>query len=953
MTIEEYSVKDPIEKYCQWNSIDVNENANKYLGPSGYFSFLLEDYMKELVNLLPKSVLKMHLNGYIYVHKLPYSLYIPYCTGHSISRLLKLGLKTPTISSKPARHFDTFVDHLANYLITLQHYFTGAQAVSTVEWYAGPFIKRDGLTIREIKQNVQRLLFNLNYPTRIGMQCLSQDTRILTPTGWKSYKDLKIGDLIYTFNIKSKKIEIKPVKQIAIYHYKGKMYNLKSKNQDQLISPNHRVVWLSIDNYEVVRFNPIEELLKINSPIPIPTPAYADNSTENYSISDDVVKLVAWFLSQGSIERVKQENTEYERIVLMQPSDHQLNDPSEIIELLSKLGFKYSIDDNPGLRNVRKLRLDQESSNKFFELIKTKEGELPVWLYRLSRRQARLFIDTYIKGNGLIEFRRGRVRRRRLFTTKPEIKDILTAIGILAGFNVLIREIVMDPSSKKKLYIITLTENKYEYIQEISEVDYEGIIWSVNTDNETVIAERRGCVFITGNTPFTNFTIVMNAPRKTIEANRAIYSGEEVETLVSYENEAKMFLKALSELYFEGDSIGQPFTFPIPTIMTTSSWIWDDPEIHDIIFKTTAVRGSFYWLNTRIVDPDSSFAMCCRLAINRNDLVYTSNNVYTLRKDFNEAREEFTKIIERQRFGGLWAVPDVTGSVNVTTINLPRLVLEARGCDDKFWELYDNVLEIVRISEEWFRERYLMLMSRYPGMYSMIKWYLSEFPNTHFNTIGLIGLPEAAAIYLQNPVLWKEGSRRDWIRAVSIMDKMIEYAVWKAREWMVETGIPWNVEEVPGESAAAKLAIIDSKIFPELLSYFDNPDNPIYSSSIAPYYGSLDLSDRIEIESMLQKKFTGGVMMHIFLDQEPDPEALAKLTKKLVETDLVYWSYTPAITHCNTCGKTFTGLYTECPVCKSNNVDVWSRIVGYYRPVRNWNPYRRREFWSRKHYKSI
>jgi len=615
--------KDPLEKYYEWNSLDVNENANKHIGPTGYFSYLLEEYMSRFIEFLPKPVLKAHLEGYIYVHKLPFSLYIPYCTGHSVARVLELGLKTPTVTSKPARHFDTYVDHLANYLITLQHYFTGAQAFSSVEWYAGPFIRRDKLSFKEVKQNIQRLLFNLNYPTRVGLQ-----------------------------------------------------------------------------------------------------------------------------------------------------------------------------------------------------------------------------------------------------------------------------------------------------------------------------------------TPFTNFTVTLDAPRKMLEGDHAIYDGKKDEPLGTYYDEARIFFLALAKLYREGDAFGQPFTFPIPTLMVTAKIIWDDPEVFETVFQTAAKRGSFYWLNTRVVNPDAAYAMCCRITIDRNELLYAYNNGgFSLKKDLEQTKEEVMSRIERQRFGGLWAMPDITGSVNVTTINLPRIALEANGDDTRFWEIYDKVLELVRLSEDWFRKRYLTLMSRYPNMYSMIKWYLREFPASHFNTIGILGLPEAAAIYLQDPYIWKEGSRRDWLRAATIMGKIVDHAVKRAREWMRETGVPWNVEEVPGESAAAKLALKDTKLYPEVIEYLSDPENPIYSTSIAPYYGSLELSDRIEIEAMIQKKFTGGVMMHIFLGEEPDPEALAKLTKRLMQTDLIYWSYTPAITHCNSCGKTFTGLYTRCPVCGSENVDVWSRIIGYYRPLRNWNPYRRKEFWTRKHYR--
>jgi len=609
--------KDVIHEYANWGSLDVLENANRYPGPTGFFAYVMEESMKEHLSLIPEEGRKAHFSGDIYIHKLPYSLYIPYCSGHSTSRLLEKGLKTPTIVSRPARHFDTYVDHIANYLITMQHYFSGAQALSSVEWYAGPFIRKEGLSRRKIKQGIQRLVYNLNYPSRVGMQ-----------------------------------------------------------------------------------------------------------------------------------------------------------------------------------------------------------------------------------------------------------------------------------------------------------------------------------------TPFTNFTVALDAPKKMLEGDQAVYAGERVGPLGEYEKEAKEFFIGLTEVLREGDSLGQPFTFPIPTLMATAGMIWDDPEVFEAVFKTAAKRGSFYWLNTNVVDPDASFSMCCRLVIDKNEMSHAFG--------FNagSTRDEWLDEVERQRFGGLWAMPDVTGSVNVTTVNLPRLVLKVNGDDDLFWEEYERLLGTVKETTDWFRERYVRLITNYHQMYSMIRQYLEEFPSSHFNTIGILGLPEAAAIYLNEPGLWTEGSRRDWLKAADLMKRMVEFATEKAREWMRESGTPWNVEEVPGESAAAKLAIKDMETWPHLLDYLGDPENPIYSTSIAPYYGSLELADRIKVEEKVQRSFTGGVMMHIFLGEEPDPEALAKLTKRLLRTELVYWSYTPAVTVCNECGHSTTGLHTHCPRCGSENVEIWSRIIGYYRPLKNWNPFRKKEFWTRRHYSS-
>lgn len=608
--------RDVIDEYARWNSLDVLENANRHPGPTGFFAYVMENALTDYLRVIPKEYLKHHYSGDIYIHKLPYSLYIPYCTGHGISKLLEKGLKTPTISSRPARHFDTFVDHVANYLITMQHYFSGAQALSSVEWYAGPFIRKDRLSDRQIEQQVQRLVFNLNYPSRVGMQ-----------------------------------------------------------------------------------------------------------------------------------------------------------------------------------------------------------------------------------------------------------------------------------------------------------------------------------------TPFTNFTMTLDAPKRMLDGDYALYDGRRVAPLGEYYKEAKRFVIALTNVLRHGDERGQPFTFPIPTLMTTAKMIWDDPEIFDAIFTTAARRGSFYWLNTNVVDPDASYAMCCRLTIDKNDL--------SLAFGINEksVEEEAIEKLERQRFGGLWAMPDATGSINVTTLNLPRIVLKSTD-ENEFWEEYEKMLEIIKNTTEWFRNRYMKLISNYGHMYQMIKMYLEGFPVSHFNTVGILGLPEAAAIYFNNPSLWSEGTRKEWKEAARLMREMVKFATTKAHEWMKEMGTPWNVEEVPGESAAAKLAIKDLREFPELANFLGDRENPLYSTSIAPYYGALELADRIKVESMVQRSFTGGVMMHIFLGEEPDPEALAKLTKRLMRTELVYWSYTPAITVCNKCGYSTTGLHTHCPRCGSEDVEIWSRIIGYYRPLRNWNPFRKKEFWTRRHYSS-
>jgi ribonucleoside-triphosphate reductase len=602
---------DPLREYNEPGNFDAFENANRYPGPTGFFAYVAEKVLMDHLSIVPPQVARMHRDGVIYIHKLPHSLYIPYCTGHSLQRLLELGLKTPTISAGPAKHLDSFVDHVANYLITMQHYFSGAQALSGVELYAGAYARREGACLKYVEQQVQRLVYNLNFPSRIGMQ-----------------------------------------------------------------------------------------------------------------------------------------------------------------------------------------------------------------------------------------------------------------------------------------------------------------------------------------TPFTNFTILLDSGRRVLDEGWAVIGGVRAGLLGEFLEESKMFVLALSRVLGMGDDAGQPFTFPIPTVMATSRMLYDDSEVFDAVFSTTAKRGSFYWLNSRVVDPDASYAMCCRLSIDRKELGYVNGKFF----EFGELD------FGRRRFGGLWSIPDVTGSVGVVTVNLPRIVLEAGREDGRFYERLDEVLEGVRVCGNWMRERYLKLLKDFPGMYYMILEYMSEFPSMHFNTVGVLGLPEAAALFYGEPRLWFEGCDRDRLKAADWMKRVVEHVVERVREWMVEDGVPWNVEEVPGESAAAKLAAKDAVKFPEILEYFADKGNPIYSTSIAPYYGEMDLPERIEVESRVQRSFTGGVMMHIFLGEEPEVNALAEFNRKLTGSDLVYWSFTPAVTVCLKCGRGFTGIISRCPSCGSDRVEVWSRIIGYYRPLRNWNPYRRREFETRKHY---
>jgi len=1013
--------EDFLEEYLQWDSLDVNENANRYQGPSGFFAYMLERFMSGAVpELLPADLYRAHQEGLIYIHKLPLSLYLPYCTGHSLERLLRLGLRTPVVSSRPARHFDTYVDHIANFLITAQHYFTGAQALSAVEWYAGPFIREDGLSPGGVRQNVQRLVYNLNYPSRVGFQ---------TPfTNFTAVMDAPRKMLESERAVRGGVEE----GQLGAYEREAKMF-LTALSQ----------VLLEGDVRGVPFTFPIPTLMTTAKMLEEPEVFEAVFTTAArrgsfYWLNTRVVdpeSMMAMCLheSERVIARV---NGRVEVITMGElfrkyagelesrdPDGAEWYRPRERVEVLAFDPSTAKVEWRPVRRILvkRAARAVRVTLSNNMSFIVTHDH--PILVYRKDTR--RLYLRT---AGDLLKLKQPHVLKVPVLLAPVEgvngyitledkeekIKIVVDEqfayfLGLYYADGTLIRYHRDDPSLRAENDSLLCGEHYIRGVQFSLGRDETQLIefvksyarrqrWSVSEYDDKrwpsvhyiqIYSARLGRMlcklgisaysdekripwFIYSSPPSVRLSFLKGLlegdgyfRRNSMNKDRAHYElhiknkelaadvvllahmcGVPAYLRVYKDSSVTVWIPARPDGEFERDVINGPAH---RYHMRAGDVAWCNIySVEEIAFETeqlfvdVEIEGLHYFVHSLGVITHN----CCRLTIERNDVVRANSKAarISLRRDLDSAREEWLGELVRRRRGGTWAIPDVTGSIGVIDVNLPRLALASRD-DAEFWENFDRALGLVRRGLALFRRRYERLAGT--GMFSFLREYLPEFPLTHFNTIGLIGLPEAAAIYMRRPDLWTEGSRRDWLEAAGWMREVVAFAAKRAREWMEEDRTPWNVEEVPGESAAVKLAMKDLQDFPELAQYLREP---VYSSSVAPYYAPMELYDRVEVEARVQREFTGGVMMHVFLGEEPDPEALAKLVRRLTETDLVYWSFTPAQTHCPKCGKTFTGLYTACPECGHEGVEVWSRIVGYYRPLRNWNPARRKEFWTRRHY---
>ena len=446
---------------------------------------------------------------------------------------------------------------------------------------------------------------------------------------------------------------------------------------------------------------------------------------------------------------------------------------------------------------------------------------------------------------------------------------------------------------------------------------------------------------------FTNATIMLETDKELL-ASEAIVGGREVGQLGDYLDEAIMVARAFFDLSLEGDGRGQPFTFPIMTLMLTRDFDWAGRrwgELTDLIFEALAKRGTAYLLNGYSTDVGGLYAMCCRLTIDFAKVALHEAEVRA-----KEAAEELREVLVKGRSArGIWAMPDATGSIGVVTINLPRLAILSKGEWGRFEELLMDRLEAAREVLRAWRERYERSLER--GLMPMTRIYLGHLAG-HFSTLGLVGLPEMAANFARDPRLWLDCERRAVREAIGIEKKAVRLVRQVAEEYEAEDGCLYNVEEVPAESTAYRFALKDAELFKEELARGEafmprGSGTPYYSNSIVPYYAPVPLADRVRWEAEVQPEFTGGVMMHIFLNESPDPEALKKLVRHIAErTSVVYFSITPTIAVCRRCGWQAVGLFERCPKCGAP-VDLWSRIVGYYRPVRNWNVGKKAEFRQR------
>lgn len=458
-----------------------------------------------------------------------------------------------------------------------------------------------------------------------------------------------------------------------------------------------------------------------------------------------------------------------------------------------------------------------------------------------------------------------------------------------------------------------------------------------------------------GQSPFTNITLDITVPddladqfptyndlhffkniendellRKVQQRDMGVRSLEDT-SFKHFAPEMEMINIAYYEVMTEGDSSGQPFTFPIPTVNITEDFDWDS-KVAQAIFENTAKVGSSYfqnfvgsqWMkndkgervrNPEAYSPGAVRSMCCRLQLDLRELLKRGN--------------------------GLFGSAEMTGSLGVVTINMARLGHRFKG---NIVGLYKELDRLMDISQSTLEKKRAFVQQMYDrGLYPYTARYL-PFLRNHFSTIGVNGMNEMVRNFTddQHDVTDEQGIQL----SMDILDHMRTRMV----EYQEATGNLYNLEATPAEGTTYRFAKEDIKQYPEILQA--GFDEHIYytNSSQIPAGHTEDPFEALELQNKLQCKYTGGTVLHLYMGEKlSSSEACKRFVKKVIENyQLPYITVTPVFSTCETHGY-LKGEQPECPTC-GEKTNVWTRVMGYLRPVESFNIGKKGEHRERKHF---
>ena len=420
--------------------------------------------------------------------------------------------------------------------------------------------------------------------------------------------------------------------------------------------------------------------------------------------------------------------------------------------------------------------------------------------------------------------------------------------------------------------------------------------------------------------PFTNVTLDWTVPEDLAELNCLVGGKEMPFKYKDCEKEMAMVNKAFIEVFIEGDANGRGFQYPIPTYSITRDFDWSDTENNRLLFEMTAKYGTPYFSNYINSDmkPSDVRSMCCRLRLDLREL--------------------------RRKCGGFFGSGESTGSIGVVTLNMPRIAYLSQD-EDEFYERLNHLMDVAARSLKIKRDVVTNFLEA--GLYPYTKRYLGSF-NNHFSTIGLVGMNEACL-----NAKWVRADLTN-AKAQDFTENVLNFMRNKLSDYQEKYGDLYNLEATPAESTSYRLAKHDKEKYPDIITATSPDQTPYYTnSSHLPVSYTDDVFSALDVQDRFQPLYTSGTVFHTFLGERmPSWQATAKFVRTIANNyKLPYFTLSPTYSICPEHGYISGEIYT-CPHC-GKETEVYSRITGYYRPLKNWNAGKTQEFKERKEYDAM
>jgi ribonucleoside-triphosphate reductase len=931
-----------VDSYIAQEDWRIKENANATWSFSGLLWHITGTVMAYYaLNLVyPKEIAKAHIEGDFHIHNLSMSL-AGYCAGWSLRQLLHEGFNgvPGKVESSPPKHLRSALGQMVNFIGTLQNEWAGAQAFSSFDTYLAPFVRADRLSYTEVKQAIQEFVFGINVSSRWGGQ---------TP-----FSNITL-DLTVPEDLKNEHVTIGGKITDDVYgDFQDEMDMINKAFMEVMLEGDAkgRVFTFPIPTYNITKdfdwhSENAELLFEMTAKYGLP---YFQNFINSDLKPSDVRAMCLdareeiLFRNSGKIKRlpIKEVVEKYKAEDFDEEGWAECKKEKNL-EILSL--------------NPQTLKMEWVPVKRFLRILDSKAVEITTEDGKKAVFSLKHPVAVYTPEGIKMKFAQEIQKGEYILTLKKANKNVLSKEYQK------IDDIALNEDLAKILgYFVANGNYIFENRKESHFSAPQGIQITLRSDDRENLNEIKSLIKKVFNQECkekkdprynTCYLYIHNAElaRKLYKAGFKKY-GRLPQILF---NSPISVIQSFLKFYFKSNGYEKRKEIHLNDLELSRDLVLLFSLIGKSVTCKVRKKSQRIYLqhaytegSLKIKNSDIYLAKVKKVKIRKYkelrefyDVELERNHLFLHslgQISFNCCRLQLNLKELRNKTGALFGAGESTGSIGVVTINMPRIGYLSKD-ENEFFERLDRFMYLAKQALEIKRK--VVSRNMDAGLLPYTKRYLGSLKN-HFSTIGLVGMNEACLNFLGISIAEEEGKKF----ALKTLDFMRK----KLIEFQEETGHLYNLEATPAEGTAYRLAKIDKKYYPEIITA--GSSIPYYTNSThLPVEYTDDLWFALKHQEDLQVKYTGGTVFHVFLGESPTSEETRILVKKIAENFRIpYFTITPTFSICPNHGY-LKGEKSICPICNSPS-EVYSRVVGYLRPVKDWNAGKQEEFKERKKFK--